>query len=338
MTEDWRDRFHRESDELISQFVADHPDYTGPEPMVQGWTSHVAGGTHDGQPIVYKVFNMHERWTNEMFLYRHYAHTGFVPALHGSVEPTLLVMDFVPGRQPRQEGIDPDILADPDKLAALSHHIGVATGALVSTPIPTDSDGRFPPPGFIEFTPTGWSQDIGASLQHLIDIGRRIHREVESFSDPVFDQSLDLLESQINDILDDRRIIHRADFGNLNVAGSRLMGFYDFESDHIGTESMIVTKLLGICQEYELDRDSLLAGYGSAGGNSSLAEQHLRTLAFSIVDGVLIRTSHDGRWTGSEEDLQRTQGLGAGMITRLRHTVLGYRGDIDLKQWFPGLL
>ena len=343
MTEDWRVRFHRESNAFIAEFVASNPDYTGPEAMDQGWSGHVARGTHRGRPVVFKVYNMHQRWTNELFLYRHYADTGFVPAVHDAVEPRLLVMDYVPGRMPRRDGIDPEFAANVELRADLGRHLGVAVASLVSTPVPTDDEGRFPPQGFIPYSPAGWTEDIGASIQRFVDLGWRINNAVRSYGqDPLFEQFLDFMAGQIEQIVNDRRVVHHSDFGNLNVLGTRVTGFYDLESDHIGTESMILGKMLGAANDYGLDQDSVLQGYASAGGNSALVDHPLRLLALEQMDPFILRTCRDGRWQGTADELRTSEQLGPAAVQRIREGVQRYSRRVDrrarreLDRWFPG--
>ena len=143
---------------------------------------------------------------------------------------------------------------------------------------------------------------------------------------------------------DMRRVLHHSDFGNLNVLGTRVTGFYDLESVHIGTESMMLGKMLSAARDYRLDRDSVLEGYASAGGDPTLAEYPLRLLALEQMDPLILRTCNDGHWRGTDDDLRNSEQLGPSAVQRIREAVPRYRGRIDpdtqldLDRWFPGVV
>ena len=142
MSESWREAFHQTAREFIADFVANNSGYSlSSEELTQGWSNHVALGSHEGEAVVFKYYSMTERWKNELFCLRHFAPTGCVPDVHAIVADQLIVMSFVPGTMPRRDGIDEKVLSNPDRLADLSRQLGQATGKLVATPLPTDSNG-----------------------------------------------------------------------------------------------------------------------------------------------------------------------------------------------------
>lgn len=339
VSESWRESFKQTATTFISDFVAENPEYSlSSEKLEQGWTNHVALGSYQGEAVVFKYYSMPERWKNELFCLKHFAPTGFVPDVHTIVDDQLIVMSFVPGTMPRRDGIDQEVLSSPEKLVDLSHHLGQATGALVATPLPTDSEGTFPPPGFVPYSPVGWTSDLKESIAFFVDLGRRIYREVRAFSDPVFAEYLDLLEEESKTIDDERKILFHSDFGNLHVMDGRVQGFFDLESCRLGTESMQLSKALLACEHYGLIRESFLTGYEEVTGSRSCADNPFRILAMEQLEFLILRICADGRWRGSDEDKNGSERFGSEAIPRLKKEISRHRHVINFRQWFPSLV
>ena len=338
MSGSWRESFRHAATAFISDFVAENPEYSlSLGEFDQGWTNHVALGSHEGQAVVFKYYSMPERWRNELFCLKHFAPTGFVPDVHETVDYQLIVMSFVPGMMPRKDGIDPEVLSSPEKLADLSHHLGQATGRLVATPLPTDSEGEFPPPGFVPYSPVGWTSDLKESIELFVELGRRIHSEVRAFADPVFLEYLALLEDQSRTIGEERKVLFHSDFDNFHVMDGRVQGFFDLESCRLGTESMQLSKALLACKQYGLDLDPFLAGYEEVTGSRSCADNHLRILAMEQLEFLILRICADGNWHGSDEDKERSERFASEAIPRLREEISQHRDAIDFSRWFPSL-
>ena len=169
----------------------------------------------------------------------------------------------------------------------------------------------------------GWTSNLRESIGYFVDLGRRIHREVSTFGDSVFDEYLNLLDYQSSSIDDERKVLFHSDFGNLHVLNSRIQGFFDLESCRLGIESMQLSKALLACEHYGLDRESFLVGYKEVTGSRSLAEDHLKILAMEQLEFLILRICADGSWRGSDEDKVASEQLGAQAIPRLKKRSLG---------------
>ena len=335
--ESWRVAFEWTAAEFVARFVAERPEYKlHPEPVIQGATNYVARGYHRDEGVVYKYYSTPERWKNELFCLSHFAPTGVVPDVHESVMDRLTVMSFVPGTMPRRDGIDEKVLSDPARRAHLSHQLGQATGKLVATPLPTDPEGRSPPPGFVPLPWFAWSSNLQEDIEFYVELGRGIGREVPAYSDPIYSESLALLEHEGRTIEGERKVLFHNDFGNLHVAEGEFQSFFDLENCRLGTESMQLSKGLLACQHYGLGRDPFLAGYEEATGSRSTADNHLAMLAMTLLE-PLLRITNNGKWSGSDGDKEMAERHATESMDHLREAVLLYREKIDVNRWFTSM-
>ena len=94
-----------------------------------------------------------------------------------------------------------------------------------------------------------------------VDLARRIEREVPGYDEPIYLESIALLESQIATVEEDRRILFHDDFGNLYVQNGELQGLFDLENCRLGVELMQLSKGLEACEQYGLCPESFLETY-----------------------------------------------------------------------------
>jgi hypothetical protein len=334
---DWREAFYDEGRAYIARFVDDGADYVPhPVKIKQGWSHYVERGTYEGRDVVLKFFNMDERWQNELFCTRHFAATGLVPEIRATYGNRLIAMDYIPGTMPRQDGIDDSVLSNLEKRAILSRDLGQATGRISMVPLPTDSEGRFPPAGFVPFEPTGWFDDVVTGIDFYMDLARRIERQVPAYEVDLFAETLNLLEYARDRVADERRIMFLYDFGNLHVFNGRLQGIFDLESARLGTPSMQLSKGLACNTDYGLDREAFLSGYGEITGNHLDDGEHEILLAMQQLER-LVRVCKDGKWDGSDADKELAKQIAQSSLEDLRRSVDAYSPWIDLARWFPSL-
>lgn len=334
---DWREAFYEEGRAYIERFVADGADYVPHSvKMKQGWSHYVERGTFEGLDVVLKFFNKDERWQNELFCTRYFAPTGLVPEIRATYGKRLIAMDYIPGTMPREDGIDDRVLSDPEKRAILSRDLGEATAKISIMPLPIGSDGTFPPPDFIPFEPTGWSDDVVTGIDFYIGLARRIEREVPAYDVDLFAETLTLLEYARDRVVDEPRILFLYDFGNLHVCHGRLQGLFDLESCRLGTPSMQLSKGLACTTDYGLDREAFLAGYSEITGSHPDDGDYEILLAMQQLERLL-RVCKGGNWDGSAADKQQAEQIAQNSLEDLRRSVDIYRPWIDLARWFPSM-
>ncbi len=334
---DWRVAFEETAAAFIADFVVQSSEYSlDPEPVIQGATNFVTRGHHNGERVVFKYYSNPERWRNELFCLQHFSSTEIVPRVHHSITERLTVMTCVPGYMPRTDGIDDAVLSDPSRREDLGRQIGRVTGKLVSVPLPTDDDGLFPPPGFEPLPWFVWSTNLRGALEHYVELGKRIQREVPEYGAPIFTETLTLLAHQSEGIEGARKVLYHDDFGNLHISEGNFMGLFDIENCRLGTEAMQLSSGVGFCLHYGLGMEPFLEGYEEVTGNRSCGEDHLALLAMTQLQRI-IRITDEGKWTGSEAAKEDTQRQAEGSLENLREAVLIYREGVDLNRWFPSL-
>ena len=154
--------------------------------------------------------------------------------------------------------------------------------------------------------------------------------------DPIYSESLALLEHEGKTVEGQRKVLFHNDFGNLHVEDGEFQSFFDLENCRLGTESMQLSKGLLACQHYGLSRGSFLEGYEEVTGDRSIAGNHLAMLAMTLLERLLRITNH-GRRQGSDGDGEMAARYATEEMGHLREAVLLYREKIDVNRWFPSM-
>jgi len=242
--DDWPTRFTGEALARVDAYIAAHPAYTrrGVEQPAQGATNRVIFARRDGEPVVFKVFCEVERKERECFALRHWQETGLVPELIWDADPRMIVTSYLPG------------VSLPAARAAYGEavwrkacwSVGRSAASLVRVRLGSaeraDFESRF-------YDGLG---ALEAYLGRIHDLGHSIHRRDSSFGGRFWQESLDLIESQLSSILAQPRGLYHQDAGNQHVECGRFVGFFDLEMCRVGGAAMQLASSLWMlegCQE-----------------------------------------------------------------------------------------
>jgi hypothetical protein len=324
-----RSRWLAEAERVVTELVAHDPAYTVDvvQPAYRGGTNCVTFGSRDGERVVFKYFVSERRWQNEDFCLQHFAATGHVPRIVEAVPPRLLVLSHLLGHDLDVAGLTEA------ELRLLSREIGQALADLVRTPLPRAADGRSP---VHDFDLLPWGEDLRAVLEGYLGKCRRIQRGIPAFRDPFCARSLALLETQLPVINGQRRVLFHEDISNMRVEGARFRGFYDLEMCRLGTESMQLGVVLGLCAQDNLDWPALLAGFESRTGRRHVDEDVMSILAMQHLYHW-IRICRWGEWDGDPDaaDLRRASEADAAWHQqKMREACLVLRRTAPVAAWF----
>ena len=240
MPDDWPSRFTREALARVDAYIAAHPEYTlrGVEKPAQGATNRVIFTRRDGELIVFKVFCEAERKERECFALRHWQETGLVPELICDMDPQMIVTSYLPG-------VSLPAAREAYGEAAwrkACRSVGRSVASLLGVPLGsaerTDFESRF-------YDGLGTFETY---LGRICDLAHSIHRRDSDFSGCFWQESLDLIESQLSSILAQPRGLYHQDVGNLHVERGRFVGFFDLEMCRVGGAAMQLAAALGMLQ------------------------------------------------------------------------------------------
>ena len=166
-------------------------------------------GHHGRAPVVFKYYHPQwgaPRWRNERACLEHFAATGVVPEVHAVVPETLIVTSCLPGTFIGSEAADGQLTrAEVDRLG---HELGAAIGKLVNLPLPEEGIGY----SIVrDYKLLPWNTDLRKAVEFYVDLCRQDQRLKESGADPFYNESLMLVESQLESIVRQSRMIYHED-------------------------------------------------------------------------------------------------------------------------------
>lgn len=290
-----------ESDDILLKYFADHPDLAvdSIQPTYRGGTNIITLGTKSGTPVVYKYFSNDVRFLNELVCYRHFVSTDFVPTLL-DYQPRLLVMERLPGVELLHAAKMMRDADNMDGVCRLSMQVGTAFGRLSLLPLPDEYNGYSIIRDWRIFR---WDAKLSNAIGWYVDTGRRIQQAIPVYHTALADKSLTLIESQLDKIDRQHKMIYHEDCANAMVDNGELAGIFDLELCRYGTEFMQLGAASRLCGKDGLDWRSLLRGYEKTTGQEFDGNDLLSILAMRFFWGW-IRASRWGFWNGdpSEKD------------------------------------
>jgi len=275
MPNDWATQFTKEALAKGDAFIAEHPGYTqdGVEQPEQGATNRVIFARRGDDLVVFKVFCNAERKDRECFALRHWRETGLVPELIWDADPRMIVMSHVPGvNLPAAREVHGEIA-----WREACRRTGRAIGSLTRVSLGASDRAAFES-RFYDGLGT-----LEAYLGRILELGRSIHGRDPDFREGFWQESLDLIDVQLDGILSQPRVLYHQDPGNLHVEQGRFMGFFDLEMCRAGGAAMQLASSLGMlkgekegwepfCQGWEAATDAPL---GPDDRRAALAANHL---------------------------------------------------------------
>ena len=271
----------------VTQFARRNSDYSldAEQPrMVEnqlngGGTNFVLWGHHGNSPVIFKFFHPDwgvKRWRNERACLLHFAPTGWVPEIYAEVPDALIVMTCFPGRFIGDEAGSRDI--DAEGLANLGRELGGAVGRMVNLPVPEDCDGY----SIVrDFAIMPWNADLCAAIRFYLKLCRQEQKWSPTGTDPFYDESLSLVESQVDRIPGQRHLIYHEDFHCYAHQG-KLQGVFDLEMARLGTDLIQLERVFRLCSPEGLRWADVLAGYMAETGRSVSGEDYVSMLAMGL--------------------------------------------------------
>lgn len=283
-----RAEMKRQAWPVVERFIQEHPQYTI-DPDQTGSasvTNYVVFGHCGKQPVVFKYFCRDERKEREVFALHHFAATGVVPQLLEEDGQRLIVESWIPGGWIRDAT---DAAFDTTARALAGRTLGQTTAKLVNVPLsPAAADAY--ESRFYD------GERLTDYLQNILEASRSIQRQVACYGDPIFADSLAIIEANLPTILSQPRLLYHQDAMNVHFVDDRCSGFFDLEMCRVGTEAMQIGSLWWIIATYQV-WDAFAQGFAEA-ANRSLGPADLaaaRAFAHFLVWRYI---SDYGDWRG----------------------------------------
>ena len=317
----------------VEEFVRNNPEYVldADQPaevrdQLHGGTNFVLWGHHGPAPVVFKYFHPQwggPRWRNERACLEHFAATGVVPKVHAVVPETLIVTSCLPGEFIGTEATEGELTrAEVDRLG---RELGAAIGKLVNLPLPEDGTGY----SIVrDYALLPWNTDLRKAVEFYVDLCRQDQRLKESGADPFYNESLMLVENQLESIGRQSRLIYHEDLHCHSYRG-RFQGFFDLEMARLGTELMQLERVFRWCSPPGLAWTNVLAGYQTETGRTVAAEDY----TFMLAMAVFYYHIRIVQWGKPDPDVDHI----ARYLPELREEALRYAGYVDLDLHLPSL-
>jgi hypothetical protein len=327
------DDLTRASEAAIGRYLREHPasSVEPQQPGYRGGTNRITLGTLGDRPIVLKYFGAANRWVNEVSVLRHLAGSGLVPEVVDAVPESLIVMTRLPGCDLRAR------LAanrEPAAIGRLSRDIGGAVARLTMQGLPHGGE-RYSPGR--DFTVIPWGTRLSDVIRAYVRISRRVQQVLPEYRGPFFDGSLTLLQDLSRRVDEESLILFHEDISNLRVRDDRFVGFYDLEMCRLGTVSMQLGVVLGLCDPGGLDWEKVRLGYEATTGRR-LGDPELVLAVAMYHLYVWIRVCRWGYWDGDASNPEHREASASYHEWALAAMAMAYdlmRPHVDLAEWFP---
>jgi len=335
MPEDWRIELEKQSNAALETFVTKNPKFSvnPTQPAYRGGTNFITFGHYDLKPIVFKYFVRNYRWQNEYFCLRYFAKTGYVPRILAVVPEQLIVMTRLLGQGLGQEDLSSQ------SVQQVSYQIGQALAAFAQTPLPEVESGYSP---VSDFKCMEWGTDLREVLKRYLMLCRAVQEVIPTYQTPFFTKSLTLVESQIDVISKQPRILFHEDIRNMIAHRGTFVGFYDLEMCRLGTEAMQLGVAVRLCKKQEwhsycLDWKRFIDGYQRVIERELAEEDFLSILAMSHFYHH-IRVCRWAQWDGDptqEHHMRASSDYADAHLEDMRAACEVLRDWVNLSRWFP---
>jgi len=300
----------------ITQFVADHPQYSmdANQSGSQSVTNYVIFGHRQAeqgkQPVVFKYFCRDERKEREVYGLRHFATTGLVPQLLGEHGTRLIVEERIAGSFLP----NPETQADAAKAvdsALAGFTLGQATARLTSVPLAANAAQAFES-RFYD------GESLTKYLTDILRASQAIQQRVACYRDPRFAESLAQIEANLDAMLRQPRLLYHQDALNMHFADSRFVGFFDLEMCRVGIAAMQIGAMWRIFTDYGNWAD-FAAGFANV-AQRELTKADLE-MSRAFANFMVWRSISDyGDWHGEE--------LGDEAMTQIEQNAGGYQAAL----------
>ena len=240
----------------VNAFLDLHPEFTleGVTQPGHGTTNKVYFVRWGENLAVIKVFCERERKDRECFGLTHWQSTGLFPKLIYADDPTMIVMSHIPGMylsQSRQ-------LEGEQHWRAACRAAGHAIASLTRVPLPVADVTRFESRFY-------GAQTLRSFLERVLELGRLIHSRDSDFSGDFWRNSLDFMESSLETLLAQQRILYHQDM-QYNVSGGKFRGFFDVEMCRVGTAAIQLGSSLSAIRVEDGSWEFFKQGWETAAG------------------------------------------------------------------------
>ena len=334
MAVEWRKQMFDAATEEVTQFIQNHSDYSLDAKQPQyvegqlngGGTNFVLWGHHQSGHVVFKYFHPEwgaNRWRNERACLQHFASTRWVPEIHAVVPETLIVMSSLLGKFINIEADSGEL--DADGIASLARELGGAVGRMVNLPLPEDGD-RYSVARDFAIMP--WNTDLCEAVRFYLKLCRRDQKLSPTGADSFYDESLSLVEGQVDRIPNQRHVIYHEDFHCFSHRG-KLQGVFDLELARLGTELMQLERVFRQCSQEGLQWTQVLEGYQAETGRSVSGQDY----AFMLAMGLFYYHIRITRWGTPDTKADYV----AKYLPDLREEAWRYANYLDLGAYLPSL-
>ena len=214
---------------------------------------------------------------------------------------------------------------EPEAAARFSYQNGAAIGRMVDTPLPEDDQGY----SIVQdYSIIPWSPDVPEAVSSYIRLCRDPQTASHTGSDPFYEETLQLVESQLDQISDQRSVIYHEDLQGF-AHKSELQGFFDLEMARAGTDLMQLERVYRWRGPGELSWNDVHRGYHDSTGRSLTDEDYVFLLAMALFY-YHIRIVRWGTPDTSDDYVAK-------YLPALREEALKYAGHVDLGAHLPRL-
>jgi hypothetical protein len=228
-----------------------------PDGLLQGANNLVFFGFLRGQRAVFKACYGRQVKETEVSAIKLWSRTGFVPRLLDESHPNIYVMSAAPGmlwsKYLRQHGS----LPGSGRIDSVLHEIGRGLRSLTDCPLTPELACK----GVCGFP------DVEPFMRKVLECGLEVHAQVDGYQDAFYGQSLRLIESQLEEVLNQPRILIWDDTSNVLVDECGSVTFIDFEATGMGTPYTQLGSALRLAQGQPRALEWLLNGFCGAGGD-----------------------------------------------------------------------
>ena len=139
--------------------------------------------------------------------------------------------------------------------------VGKAVGSFTQMPLSSAGRADFESRYYDELGP------LEAYLGRVIEFGRSVQARDPDFRDDVWKENLDFIESQLEGIFSQPRVLYHQDIGNLHVKQGRFIGFFDLEMCRVGCAAMQLASAIGMLHGDETGWRHFREGWEAATGS-----------------------------------------------------------------------